>query len=64
MGGGGIIQQNVKALLGSAMDPSFYDQMNTGQKNACELINAKGIGSYTEADRSTLIGILSDLCRC
>lgn len=64
MGAGGIIQNQAKALLGAAMDPSIYGNMLTTQKDIVDVISAKPYVDRTYEDVRELLSILRAVCGC
>ena len=64
MGGGGIVQQHAKVLLGASMDPSVYDNASPEQKDVIDIINGKAYLDRDGEDVNRLLRVLTDVCKC
>jgi hypothetical protein len=63
MSSGIIIQRAVK-LIPAIMDPSFYNELSTDDKNRAELISVAGAAAASSADVHWMAQKLADLTFC
>lgn len=64
MGAGGIVNDQVRALLPAVNHPSIYGNLCDKTREAVEAVNLKGYGNYTSDDLVTIVSAIDEGCGC